>query len=87
MRGQPYNVGLSTANLTKRELAEKIKDHIPELYIQSSEIGKDPDKRDYVVSNKKIESVGWMPSYSLDDGITELIKGYQIIQPNVFSNV
>lgn len=87
MNGEPYNVGLSSANLTKRQLAEKIKEHISELYIHSADIGEDPDKRDYIVSNKKIESLGWMPDHTLDDGIKELIKGYQIIRPNRFTNV
>ena len=87
MKGEPYNVGLSSANLSKRQLAEKIKEYMPELYIHSAEIGEDPDKRDYIVSNEKIESLGWDPDYSLDDGIVELIKGYKIIQPNKFANV
>ena len=87
MKGEPYNVGLSSANLTKRQLAEKIKEYVPELYIQSAEIGEDPDKRDYIVSNDKIESLGWTTDYSLDDGILELIKGYKILKPNSFTNV
>jgi nucleoside-diphosphate-sugar epimerase len=87
MKGEPYNVGLSSANLTKRQLAEKIKEHVPELYVRSAEIGEDPDKRDYIVSNDKIESLGWKPDYTLDDGIQELIKGYNIIRPNRFANV
>lgn len=87
MKGEPYNVGLSSANLTKRQLAEKIKQYVPELYIHSAEIGEDPDKRDYIVSNEKIESLGWNPNYTLDDGILELIKGYKIIRPNRFANV
>jgi len=87
MKGYPYNMGLSSANLTKRQLAEKIKEHVPNLYIHSAEIGEDPDKRDYIVSNKKIESLGWSPDYTLDDGIQELIKGYKIIRPNSFANV
>ena len=87
MNGQPYNVGLSSANLTKRQLAEKIKKQVPNLYIHSAEIGEDPDKRDYIVSNDKIESLGWAPGHTLEDGIRELIKGYKIIRPNRFSNV
>lgn len=87
MKGEPYNVGLSSANLTKRQLAEKIKEYIPGLYIHSAKIGEDPDKRDYIVSNDKIESIGWFPDYSLDNGIKELIKGYKIIRPNLFANV
>jgi nucleoside-diphosphate-sugar epimerase len=87
MKDEPYNVGLSSANITKRQLAEKIKEYIPGLYIHSAEIGEDPDKRDYIVSNEKIESLGWRADYSLDDGIQELIKGYNIIKPNSFANV
>lgn len=80
--GQPYNVGLSSANLSKIQLAEKIKEHIPGLYIHSSDIKSDPDKRNYIVSNEKLESAGWKPYYDLDQGIAELIKAYQIIIPN-----
>ncbi len=87
MKNQPYNVGLSSANLTKIQLAKKIQTYIPNLYIHSSDIGEDIDKRDYMVSNDKIESMGWSPDYSLDHGIKELIKGYKIIKPNIFSNV
>jgi len=87
MKGEPYNVGLSSANLTKRELADKIKTHIPELYIHSASIGEDPDKRDYLVSNEKLESLGWGTEHTLDDGIRELVIGYGIIRPNIFANV
>ena len=87
MKGEPFNVGLSDANLTKRELAEKIKSHLPESYIHSAPIGEDPDKRDYIVSNKKIESLGWKAKYSLDYGIKELIKCYGFLNFNSFGNV
>ena len=87
MKNEPYNLGLSSANLTKRQLAEKIKEYVPELYIQSAGVGEDPDKRDYLVSNEKIESLGWSADHTLDDGIQELIKGYKIIRPNRFANV
>jgi nucleoside-diphosphate-sugar epimerase len=87
MKGEPYNVGLSSANLTKRQLCEKIKEHVPSFYIHSAPIGEDPDKRDYVVSNEKIESLGWVPDYTLDDGIEELLKGYKILKPNQYANV
>ncbi|UCD79750.1 MAG: NAD(P)-dependent oxidoreductase [Desulfobacterales bacterium] len=87
MKGEPYNVGLSSANLTKKELCEKIRQHVPEFFIHSSPIGEDPDKRDYIVSNDKIESMGWKPKYDLDMGIQELIKGYKILKPNRFANV
>ena len=87
MQGEAYNVGLSSANLTKRQLAEVIRSHVAELYISSAAVGEDPDKRDYVVSNEKIEALGWEANHSLDAGIQELIKGYQIVRPNIFSNV
>lgn len=87
MKGQPFNVGLSSANLTKRQLCEKIKEYVLDLYIHSAPLGEDPDKRDYIVSNEKIESLGWRPDYTLDDGIKELLKGYKILKPNQFANV
>ena len=87
LKNEPYNVGLSSANLTKRQLAEKIKKYLPDLTIISSEIGQDPDKRDYIVSNEKLENTGWSPQYSLDDGIQELIKGYNLMKLHNYSNV
>lgn len=87
MKGQAFNVGLSTANLTKRQLAEKVKEYVPEFYIHSAPIGEDPDKRDYLVSNDKIEGLGWKPDHTLDLGIQELLKGYKILKPNQFANV
>ena len=87
MRGEPYNVGLSEANLTKRQLCEKIKDHLPDFYFHSAPIGEDPDKRDYLVSNEKLEACGWLPAHSLDMGIEELLKGYRILRPNRYANV
>ena len=82
MKNKPYNVGLEDANLSKIELAEKIKSHIPEFEIIPMEIGEDPDKRNYIVSNKRILSTGFVPQFSLDDGIKELIKGYGILLKN-----
>lgn len=87
MKNQPYNVGLSDANLSKRELCEEIKKQIPDFVFIESKIGKDPDKRNYIVSNAKIEKTGFKPKFSLEEGITELIKGYQIIKRNQFSNI
>jgi nucleoside-diphosphate-sugar epimerase len=86
MAGEPYNVGLSTANMTKRQLCEKIKEQLPSFHIFSSEIGEDPDKRDYMVSNDKIESLGWKADKSIEEGISELLKGYNIIRLNQFAN-
>lgn len=77
--GEVFNVGLSDANLTKQQLCEKIQEHIPSFTIQHNDNYQDPDKRDYVVSNAKLESCGWTPQYSLDRGIDELIKTYTIL--------
>ena len=87
MKGNAYNVGLSTANLSKLELCEVIRKHIPQFVFLESKIGEDPDKRDYIVSNEKIEKTGYLPKYSLDDGIEELIKAYTIIKNNQYGNV
>lgn len=87
MKGESYNVGLSDANLSKKELCEKIQEHIPQFVFLEAEIGEDPDKRDYIVSNEKIETTGFAPKYSLDDGIRELIKGYRMIRNSIYSNV
>lgn len=87
MKGEPYNVGLSDCNISKRELCGAIKKHIPSFYFVDAEIGEDLDKRNYVVSNEKIESTGFKPDYSLDDGIRELINGYQIVKRNQYANI
>jgi len=87
MRGQTYNVGLSDANLSKLELCQEIRKQIPEFYFHEAEIGQDPDKRNYIVSNEKIEKTGFLPNVSLQEGISELIKGYQIIKQNKFLNI
>ena len=87
MKDEPYNVGLSNANLSKWELCEEIKKQISNFYFTEAKVGEDPDKRDYIVSNEKIETTSFKPDYSLQQGITELIKGYQVIRKNQFSNV
>src|SRR5678815_1059210 len=87
MKGGPYNVGLSDANLSKRELCERIQTHLPSFVFIESAIGTDPDKRDYIVSNEKIERTGYRPAYSLDSGIRELIKGFAMIRNSRYSNV
>jgi nucleoside-diphosphate-sugar epimerase len=81
MKNECYNVGLNDANLTKEELALKIKAHVPELYIHHAEIGSDPDKRNYIVSNDKIAKKGFVAASSIDKGITDLIKAYRMMPP------
>ena len=87
MKDEPYNVGLSDANLSKIELCEKIKTHLPDFVFMKSEINKDPDQRNYIVSNEKIEKTGFKPKYSLDAGIQELIRAYTILQKPFYSNI
>ena len=87
MKGEAYNVGLSSANLSKLELCAKIKEYVPEFVWLQAPIGEDPDKRDYIVSNEKIEKTGWFPDHSIDMGIQELIRGYRMIRNGRFSNV
>jgi nucleoside-diphosphate-sugar epimerase len=86
MKSEPYNVGLSDANLSKLELCRKIKEHLPAFVFLEAPVGEDPDKRDYVVSNEKIERTGFGPRHSLDEGIRELIKGYRMLRNNVYGN-
>jgi len=86
MKGRPYNVGLSDANLSKLELCQNIRKHIPEFVFSESQIGEDPDKRNYIVSNTRIERSGWKPAYSLNDGIVELIKAYRIVKQRQYGN-
>ena len=87
MRGQPYNVGLSDANLSKMELCLEIQKQIPDFCIMEAPVGKDPDQRNYIVSNAKIEATGYQPQVSIQRAIAELIQGYQIIRRNQHANV
>jgi nucleoside-diphosphate-sugar epimerase len=87
MKNDVYNVGLDEANLSKLELCEKIKEHIPSLVYLEAAIGQDPDKRDYIVSNEKIRKAGFVAENSLDQGICELEKGYRILRNSKYSNV
>jgi nucleoside-diphosphate-sugar epimerase len=87
MNGRPFNVGLSDANLSKAELCERIKAHLPSFQYIEAPVGEDPDKRDYIVSNSRIEATGYAPAFGLDDGIRELIKGYRMIRNRVYGNV
>ena len=87
MRGEAYNVGLSETNLSKLQLCEEIKKHLPNFYFSEAEIGEDVDKRDYLVSNEKIEATGFKTENSLSFGIEELIKGFQIIKKSEYANI
>ena len=87
MKNEAYNVGLSDANISKLELCAKIKEQIPDFVCLESPVGEDPDKRDYIVSNEKIERTGFKPVHSLEMGIRELIKAYKILSNNTYGNV
>jgi nucleoside-diphosphate-sugar epimerase len=87
MQNNAYNVGLSDANLSKLELCREIQKQVPAFVFLEAPVGKDPDQRNYIVSNEKIEKTGFKPQISLPQGITELIKGYEVIRRNQFSNV
>jgi len=87
MKGKPYNVGLEDANLSKLELCDEIKKYLPSFVYLEAPIGEDPDKRDYIVSNQRILSTGFVPEWSLGRGIQELIKGYTILRNSLYSNV
>jgi len=87
MKNNIFNVGLSNANLSKKELCEKIKAFIPELEIIEKEFIKDPDQRNYLVSNKKIEATGFKPDMNIEDGIRELIQGYKSLKKYFYGNI
>ncbi|TKB69984.1 MAG: SDR family oxidoreductase [Nitrospira sp.] len=87
MKGQIYNVGLSDANVSKRELCEHIQEQVSDFVFLDAPVGKDPDQRNYIVSNAKIEAAGFKTMYSLDAGISDLIKGYTMIKNTRYGNV
>jgi nucleoside-diphosphate-sugar epimerase len=79
MRGGTFNLGLDSANLTKCELARKVQEYVPRLAIHSSEFGTDPDKRNYIVSSRKLRDAGFSATRSLDLGITQLLRAYRMM--------
>ncbi len=87
MKGQIYNVGLSDANVSKKELCLEIQKQVPEFVFVEEQIGKDPDQRNYIVSNKKIEATGFTPAFSLKRGIADLVKGYSMLKNTQYGNV
>jgi nucleoside-diphosphate-sugar epimerase len=86
MAGRAYNAGLGAANMSKGELAEKIKEHVPGFYVHFAPIGQDPDKRNYVVSSQRLQQAGFEARRSIDDGIRELLKGYAMEGRALFTN-
>ena len=87
MRGEIYNVGLSDANVSKLELCEEIKKHVLDFTFIEAPVGKDPDQRNYIVSNAKIERTGYTPQVSLGQGVAELVRGYTMIRNSVYGNI
>jgi nucleoside-diphosphate-sugar epimerase len=81
MVGQPYNVGLESANLTKEELALKVKEYVPGVYLHVAPVGSDPDQRNYIVSSERLRKAGFTAKRSLDAGIVELRNGYRMLRP------
>src|SRR5581483_782516 len=86
LAGRPYNLGLDSANLSKEELALKVKEYVPNFYIHFAPIGQDPDKRNYIVSNKRLKDAGFEARRGLDQGIQELLKGYRMMGRGQFKN-
>jgi nucleoside-diphosphate-sugar epimerase len=87
MAGKPYNVGLDDANLSKEDLALCVKKHVPNFFIHFAEVGSDPDKRNYIVSNARLRATGFEAKRSIEDGVQELIKGYRMFGRGRFKNV
>lgn len=87
LAGRAYNLGLDTANLSKEALALKIQSHVPRFHVHFAEVGSDPDKRDYIVSNQRLREAGFEARRSLDEGIQELLKGYRMLGRGRFKNV
>ena len=86
MKNEIFNVGLSNANISKKELCERIQTYLPDFIFPEAKVGFDKDQRNYMVSNSKIEKTGYKPEFSLDQGIIELIKGYEMIKNENFKN-
>lgn len=80
LKGRPYNLGLNEANLSKEELALKIREHVPHLYLHFAEVGSDPDKRNYIVSNERLKNAGFEARHTLDEGIQQLLKSYRMLR-------
>jgi nucleoside-diphosphate-sugar epimerase len=86
-KGEIFNVGLSQANISKIELCQEIKKIVLDFLFLEAPLGKDPDQRNYIVSNKKIEALGFSPGVSLQEGLNELVKGLKMFNHKPFTNV
>lgn len=86
-KGEIFNVGLSEANISKIDLCRKIQTIIPSFTYLEAPLGKDPDQRNYVVSNAKIEGIGFNPLVSLESGLQELVKGLKMFNHKPFTNI
>ena len=86
-KGEIFNVGLSQANISKIELCQEIKKIVPDFLFLEAPLGKDPDQRNYIVSNKKIEALGFSPAVGLQEGLNELVKGLKMFNHKPFTNV
>ncbi len=87
VKGQIFNFGLSEANISKQQLCERIKNQLPNFTFQDAPLAKDPDQRNYIVSNKKIEAIGMKAKVTLDEGISELIKGLGMFTSYPYTNL
>ena len=85
--GEIFNVGLSEANISKIDLCREIQTIIPSFTYLEAPLGKDPDQRNYIVSNQKIEDTGFTPTVSLQSGLLELIKGLKMFNHKPFTNI
>jgi nucleoside-diphosphate-sugar epimerase len=86
MAGRAYNAGLDTANVSKEELALLVQEQVPGFHVVFSEIGSDPDKRNYIVSNQRLREAGFEARRSLTDGIAELLRAYRMLPVGPFRN-
>ncbi len=86
MSGRAYNLGLDSANLSKEDLALRVKKHVPNFYLHFAPIGQDPDKRNYIVSSERLAKAGFRARRTLDEGIQELLKGYRMLGRGLFRN-
>lgn len=86
-KSEIFNVGLSEANISKIDLCREIQTVVPGFTYLEASLGKDPDQRNYVVSNKKIEDLGFKPKVSLQSGLLELVKGLRMFNQKAFTNI